>query len=155
MKKEVICVKDDDSNGDGCKTTSQWQKGEIIKPQIATVRDKNLHEMLLRALLKYYQSEGQLELKLLLSTLPQMMKDQPTALVSVCTVKCLIQCYAKRSVRWEMKTTKSILGLSNNEKRGEKEECTVGRSRRVNTLLYHRYFNLNSPSSFSSTYRLW
>ena len=38
---------------------------------------------------------------------------------------------------------------------GKKERRIVRRTRRVNALLHNRYFNLNSPSSFSSPYRLW
>ena len=61
----------------------------------------------------------------------------------------------KRSDRWRQttKTRKGDLVLSNGKK--EEKERTVGRTRRVNALLHDRYFNLSSPSSFSSPCRLW
>ena len=85
-----------------------------------------------------------------------MMKNLvPGALVSIMNVKCLIQCCAKeRSNRWKQpaKTRKGDLVLSNGKKERKR---TVGRTRRLNALFHDRYFNLSSPSSFSSPYRLW
>ena len=80
----------------------------------------------------------------------------PSALVSVWNVKCVNPMLCKeRSDRWTetTKTRKGDLVLSNGKKERKR---TVGRTRRLNALLLHdRYFNLSSPSSFSSPYRLW
>ena len=60
----VICI-NEDSNGDGSKP-SHPHKGGVIKQWGPTMRVKNPWEKLLRAMVDYQQSEGQLELRLLL-----------------------------------------------------------------------------------------
>ena len=57
-QESVVCI-NEDSDIEGGK-----QKGGVMKPWATTIRVKNPCKKLLRALLEYQQSEGQLELKL-------------------------------------------------------------------------------------------